>query len=60
MADGVGHRLPDGDADPLQRFVVESGLTAKVIADGLDEIEHVDVAPEIQADGVPVMHRAGL
>ena len=54
VLDGVDDRLADGDADPVQRVVVEPDMPADVIADDLHEVEHLERAAEIETDGVAV------
>ena len=52
VLDRVDDRLADGDAHPVQRLVVQARHPADVVADDLDEIEHVEGAVEVEADGV--------
>jgi hypothetical protein len=55
----VDHRLPDGDAHPMERIVVEAGSARDVIADHLDEVQHVEVAGEFQTDDQVAVDRHG-
>ena len=52
VLDGVDHRLADRDADPVQRVVVEADVARHVVADHLDEIEHLERAGELEPDDV--------
>ena len=56
VLDGVDDTFPDGNADPMQRLVVETGQAADMIADHLNEIEHVERAAELNADGMRMRH----
>ena len=47
MLDGVDDRLADGDADPVDRVLVEPAELRHVVADHLDEIEHLEVAVDL-------------
>ncbi len=51
VLDRVDHRFAHGDADPVQRLVVEARQPADVIADDLHEVEHVERAVEVETDG---------
>ena len=50
VLDGVDHRLANGDADPVHRVFVEPDAATQMVADQLDEIEHVERAAEFQAN----------
>ena len=43
-------RFADRDADPVHRVLVEADVSADVVADHLDEIEHLERAGELEAD----------
>jgi hypothetical protein len=60
VLDGVDHALADGHANPVQGFVVEPDASGNVIAHDLDEIQHLEGAGELEADGlVPVEVHGG-
>ena len=50
VLDRVDHRLAHGHADPVHAVFVEAGHLADVIADHLDEIQHVEVAVDLDPD----------
>ena len=54
VLDGVDHRLAHRDAHPVERVLVEARHLADVVADDLDEVEHVEGAAELEADRVAV------
>ena len=58
MLDGIDDRLAHGDADPVQRLVVEPGEPPEMVARDLDEIEHLEGAVEIEMDAVSVGHQS--
>ena len=58
VLDGVDHRLADGDADPVDRVLVEAGELADAVADDLDEVQHLEVAVDLQADGAAARQHA--
>ena len=58
VLDGVDDGFADRHADPVQLIVVEAGHATDVVADHLDEIQHVERAGELESDGVRVRHQA--
>ena len=56
MLDGVDHRFANGDADPVQRVLIESGQPSEVIACHLHEVEHFVRAVKLQTDCFPLRH----
>ena len=48
VLDGVDHGLADGDADPVDRVLVEGGQLPHAIAEDLDEVHHVEEARNLQ------------
>ncbi len=50
VLDGVDDRLAHGDADPVDGVFVQAGELADVIADDLHEIQHLEVAVDLQPD----------
>ena len=59
VLDGVDDRLADGDADPVDRVLVEAGQLPDSIAEDLDEVHHVEVARDLQPDGAAASQHAG-
>ena len=57
VLDRVDHRLADGDAHPMERILVESDAARQVIADHLDEVEHLERACELEPDDVMTVGR---
>jgi len=55
--DGVDDRLAYRNADPMKGLVVESRLTPDVIAHDLDEVQHVERAVKVEANGVAAGHQ---
>ena len=60
VLDGVDDRLADGDADPVDRVLVQAGELADAVADDLDEVQHVEVAVDLQPDGAAARQHAGV
>ena len=60
VLDGVDDRLADGHADPVHRVLVEADALGQVIADHLDEVQHVEGAAELETDDVPLVGHAWL
>ena len=56
VRDGVNHRLADRNVDPVHGVIAEPGGTAEAVTDGLDKIEHVQGAADIEANGDTVGH----
>src|SRR5260221_1371358 len=50
VLDCVDDRFADGDADPVDRVLVEGGHLPHAIAEDLDEIHHVEQARNLQPD----------
>ncbi len=48
--DRVDDRFANGDADPVERIVVEADAAAHVIADDLHEVHHLEDAVEFETD----------
>src|SRR5262245_2267769 len=59
VPDGVDDGVAHCDAHPVHGIIVEPCEASEVIAHHLDEIEHVEGAPEVEPDGVPVVHQGG-
>ena len=57
MLDRIDDRLANGDADPMQRVLVESDAAGEVIADHLHEVEHLERAAELEPDDVMAVCR---
>ena len=51
VLDRVDDGLAHGDADPVDRVLVEAGQLAHAVAEDLHEVHHVEVAVDLQADG---------
>src|SRR5207249_8949220 len=47
VLDGVDDRLADGDADPMPRVLVEADAARQVVADHVNEVEHLEGAGKI-------------
>ena len=47
MLDGVDHRFPHGHADPVDAVFVHARHLSDVVADHLDEIQHVEIAVDL-------------
>ena len=58
VLDGVDDRLADGDADPVDRVLVEGGQLTHAIAQDLHEIQHVEEAGDLQPDEAAAGHHA--
>ena len=58
VLDGVDDRLADGDADPVDRILVEGGHLPHAIAEDLHEIHHVEEARDLQPDEAAARHHA--
>ncbi len=54
--DGVDDRLAHGDVDPVPGLLVEAGQASDVVADDLHQVEHLEGAVEIQANGLAAAH----
>src|SRR5258708_27217012 len=50
VLDRVDDRLADGDADPVDRILVEGGQLPHAIAENLHEVYHVEEARDLQPD----------
>ena len=59
VLDGVDDRFADGDADPVDRVLVEAGELPDAIAHDLDEVQHVEVTVDLQPDGAAACQHAG-
>ena len=60
VLDGVDHRLAHGHADPVHAVFVEAGHLADVIAGDLDEIQHVEIAVDLDPDRAAARHHADV
>ena len=58
--DGVCDRLAHCHTHAVKRILIQTGGATKVVADNVDEVEHVDLALEVEANGVSVEHWANL
>jgi hypothetical protein len=58
VLDGVDDGLAHGDVDPVPGVFVQACHARNLIADDLHEIEHLERAMEVEADGVAVTHRS--
>ena len=56
VRDGVNHRLADRNVDPVHGLIAEPGGTAEAVTNGLDKIEHVQGAADVEANGATVGH----
>ncbi len=56
VLDRVDDRFADRHAHPVERIIVETGHSSDVIADHLDEIQHVERTAELDANGVRMGH----
>ena len=54
--DGVDHRLAHGHVDPVPRLLVEAGQARDVVADDLHQVEHLEGAVEVEANGLAAAH----
>ena len=50
VLDRVDDRLAHGHADPVDGVLVEPGQLADAVADDLDEVQHVEVAVDLEPD----------
>src|SRR5688572_19977868 len=57
VLDCVDHRLAYRDSHGVKCVVIEPDSPGHVVADNLDEIEHVQVAWKVDVDGRPASHR---
>jgi len=60
MLDRVDHRLTHGDADPVDAVFVEAGHLADVIAGDLHEIQHLEIAVDLNPDRAAAGHHAEM
>ena len=60
MLDRVDDRLADGDADPVHRVFVQAGELTDAIAHDLHEVQHLEVAVDLQADGSAARQHAAV
>ena len=60
VLDGVDHRLADRDADPVDAVLVEAGDLADVVADDLDEVQHLEVAVDLNPDRAAACQHADV
>ena len=59
VLDGVDDRLAHGDADPVDRVLVQARELPDAIADHLDEIQHVEIAVNLEPDRAAAGQHAG-
>ena len=59
VLDGVDDRLAHGDANPVDRVLVEAGELRHAVADHLDEVQHVEVTVDLQLDRAAACQHAG-
>ena len=59
VLDGVDDRLADRDADPVDRVLVQAGELPHAVADDLDEVQHLEVAVDLEPDGAAARQHAG-
>ena len=57
--DRVDDRLAHGDADPVHRVPIQAGQLAHAVADHLHEIQHLEVAVNLESDGTATCQHAG-
>ena len=50
VLDGVDDRLADRDADPVDGVLVEAGELTEAIAHDLDEVQHLEIAVDLESD----------
>ena len=60
VLDGVDDRFADGNADPVDRVLVEAAELRHAVADHLDEVQHVEVAVNLQSDRAAARQHAGV
>ena len=58
VLDGVDDGFANRHADPMQRIVIEPGQATDVVADDLDEIQHVKCASELDTNRMRRRHAA--
>ena len=59
VLDRVDDRLAHRHADPVDGVFVHAGELADAVADDLHEVDHVEVAVDLQADGAAAGQHAG-
>ena len=59
VLDGVDDRFADRHADPMLRILVEAEVPSELVADRLDQIDHLEQARELQANGVASIRASG-
>jgi hypothetical protein len=50
VLDSVDHRLSNRHAHPVHRIFIEATNSSDVVAEELDEVEHVEVAGKLETD----------
>ena len=57
VLDRVDHRFADRDAHPVHRVLVEADAARDVVADHLDEIQHLERAGELEPNDLVTVRR---